>query len=72
MKEFTEQQVDDIIKLKFGRLVTAKPKVAYVSDAKLAKIFKCSAAQIRRLYMNRFEKIAMKEKPLLEQMEHAR
>ena len=27
-----------MIKLKFGILVTAKPKIAYVSDAKLAKI----------------------------------
>ena len=57
-----------MIRLKFGSLVTAKPKVAYVSDAKLAKIYKCSAQHIRELYMGRFHKIALKGKPLLEQM----
>ena len=50
----------------------AKPKVAYVSDAKLAKIYKCSAVHIRNQYMGRFHKIALKSKSLLEQMEHAR
>ena len=42
-KPLTEAKVDDLIRLKWGSLVTAKPKVAYVSDAKLAKIYKCSA-----------------------------
>ena len=42
-KPLTEAKVDDLIKLKFGSLVTEKPAVAYVSDAKLAKIYKCSA-----------------------------
>ena len=32
MKSFTEQQIDDIIKLKFGKLVTTPGHRAYVSD----------------------------------------
>ena len=69
---FTEAKVDSLIRLKFGTLVESKPKVAYVSDAVLAKIFKCTAEHIRHQYMGRFHKIAIKGKPLLEQMEHAR
>ena len=65
-KPLTEAQVDDLIRLKWGSLVTARPKVAYVSDAKLAKIYKCSAQHIRDLYMGRFHKIALKGKSLME------
>ena len=57
-----------MIRLKYGSLVIAKPKIAYVSDAKLAKIYKCSAQHIRKQYTTRFYKIALKSKPLLEQM----
>ena len=61
-----------MIRLKFGSLVKEKPMVAYVSDAKLAKIFKCTAQHIRHQYMGRFNKIALRGKSLLEQMEQAR
>ena len=44
MKEFTEQQVDDIIKLKFGRLVTEIQRRSYVRDSILGKLFKVSAS----------------------------
>ena len=66
MKEFTEAQVDDIIKLKFGQLVSAKAPTAYISDAVLAKIYKCSPTKIRQLYMTRFAKTQLKDKSLIE------
>ena len=51
MKEFTEEQVDAIIKLKWGRLVTEPSGPTYVANAALAKVFKVSATMIRQLYM---------------------
>ena len=68
MKTFTEAQVDDIIRLKFGRLVTELQHRSYVSDALLGKLFKVSSSQIRRQYTARFEKIRVSKLPLLEQM----
>ena len=55
VKQFTEQQVDDLIKLKFGRLVTSAKNVQYVSNATLGKIFGISASKVRQLYANRFK-----------------
>ena len=72
MKHYTEAQVDHIIKIKFGELVGAKPPRSYMSDAVLARIYKCSPSQIRRLYMSRFKKLQMKDQPLLEQLSYAR
>ena len=46
-KPFSEAKIDDLIKLKWGSLVAEKPKIAFVSDAKLAKIYKCSTEHIR-------------------------
>ena len=51
MKQFSEQQVDDIIKLKFGKLVDAPGHTSYVSNKILGKIFGVSGSQIRRLYL---------------------
>ena len=39
MKLWTENQVDDIIKLKFGKLVTESGHQAYVSNKILGMIF---------------------------------
>ena len=44
MKDFTEQQVDDLIKLKFSRLVESKEHTSYVSNRVLAKIFGVSGS----------------------------
>ena len=65
MKTFTEQQVDDLIKLKFGKLVTTPRHTSYASDRILGKIFGVSGSQIRRLYRARFDKISAKSQPLL-------
>ena len=56
MKHFTEQQVDDILKLKFGAVVTSYPSTSYVSNSVLGKIFNVSGSMIRQLYLKRFEK----------------
>ena len=54
MKEFTEAQVDDIVKLKYGRLVTHGHHTAYASNATLGRIFKVSGSRIRQLCLERF------------------
>ena len=46
-KDFTEKQVDDIIKLKFGRMVASANNKQYASNATLGNIFGVSAAKIR-------------------------
>ena len=68
MKAFSEQQIDDLIKLKFGRLVTEAGSPAFVSNKDLAKLFKVSESQIRRLYLERFRRNQMQKAPLLQQM----
>ena len=57
MKVISEQQVDDIIKIKFGRLVEEAGHTSYVSNRVLGKIFKMSNEQIRQIYLKRFQKI---------------
>ena len=71
MKQFTEEQVDAIIKLKWGRLVTEGAGPTYTSNAALGKIFKVSASKIRQLYMTRFESGRRKSLPLMEQLRMA-
>ena len=46
MKQFTNEQVDDIIKLKFGSLVVAENSKSYVSNKILGKLFKVSGTKI--------------------------
>ena len=69
VKHFTEAQVDDIIRLKFGRLVTTADHQQYASNATLGRIFGVSGSLIRRLYTARFQKIRDKELPFLQQFE---
>ena len=57
MKLFTDSMIDDLIKLKFGKLVDEPGHTQYVSNAVLGKVFGVSASQIRKLYMSRFEEI---------------
>ena len=39
MKIFTENQIDDLLKLKFGKVVSEPGHLAYVSNETLGKIF---------------------------------
>ena len=69
MKEFSDQQVDDILRLKYGRLVSEANHAAYATNATLGKIFKVSGGKIRQLCQERFEKARQKSLPLQEQMQ---
>ena len=51
MKIFSEQQVDDLIKLKFSKLVHDRGHPSYVSNDLLGKLFKVSGCKIRSLYL---------------------
>ena len=66
MKTYSEQQVDDMIKLKFGQLVTTPHHRSYASNKLLGKLFGCSGSKIRQLYMAKFETIKMKQQPLID------
>ena len=39
MKVFSEQQIDDLLKLKFGKIVIEPGHFSYVSNTVLGKIF---------------------------------
>ena len=54
MKHFTEAQVEDIVKLKYGQLVRHHNHISYVSNRVLGKIFGVSGSQIRQLYLAYF------------------
>ena len=68
MKEFTAQQVEDIIKLKFGKLVTSVDNPSFVSNRVLGQIYGDSGQKIRELYLSRFDKDRQKSLPLSERM----
>ena len=55
MKKLTETQVDDLLKLRFGKLVTEPGHTAYVSNAVLGKIFGIPTSIVARLQRVRFE-----------------
>ena len=65
MKIFSEKQIDDLLKLKFGKIVTEPGHTAYVSNSVLGKIFNVSEKQIRHIYKSRFEKNRIKNLPIL-------
>ena len=65
VKKLTEKQVDDLIKLKFGSMVTSLPRKSYVADRVLGQIFGVSGSQVRRLYMERFDQHRHRQQPLI-------
>jgi len=67
VKFTTDPWVDDLIKLKFGKMVTSADHVQYASNKTLGEIFGVSATKIRELYMGRFQAIQDKELPFLQQ-----
>ena len=54
MKEFTNQQIEDIIKLKFGKMVTSANNTTYISNRVLGKLYGVSGSKIRQLYLTHF------------------
>ena len=71
MKIFTEQQIDDMIKLRYGRLVDGAHHPTLTSNAAIGKVFKVSGTKIRQLYMGRFEKLRRLNEPLLRRLQRA-
>ena len=55
MKGLTEEQVDDLLKLRLGKVVTKPGHTAYLSNAVLAKIFEVPASTIAWLQQVLFE-----------------
>ena len=68
MKSLTESQVDDLIKIKFGQLVTAPGHTAYVSNKVLAKIFQISEHSISNIIRARYERHRRKNMSFLQQL----
>ena len=68
MKNFTEEQVDTMIKLRYGALVDNYDAPSHVPFWKLGKIFKCSGTLVRRMIQTKFKAVERKKLPLIEQM----
>ena len=60
MKEISEAVVDDILRLKYGKVVEDGNHTAYATNATLGKIFKVSSSRIQKLCSQRFEKNTLK------------
>ena len=54
VKQFTDAQVDAIIRMKFGRIITSHFNTSFVSNKQLGRLVRCSASKIRELYLRRF------------------
>ena len=62
-RDFTEQDVDTIILLKWREMVDSQFHRAYMTNAALGRLFKCSAQSIRQAYISRFEAKAVQVEP---------
>ena len=68
MKEYSELQVDAMIKLRYGSLVTDPDHPSFASFKLLGQLFKCSGALVRQLLFARFEKLRRQNLPLIEKL----
>ena len=68
MKKVSEEQVDDMLKLKFGRVVEETGHTAYVSNKTLGKVFKMSEHKIAGLLRVRFAKQRYKKLSLMQKL----
>ena len=55
MKDITKEQVEDILKLRYGKVVDSAKNTAYASYKTLARIFNMSRSKIYHLCQKRFE-----------------
>ena len=72
MKEFTKEMVDDIIRIRYGQMVSSARHVSFISCKDLGKVFKVSGAKIYQLCQQRFEKERQKKLPFLQQLQLVR
>ena len=68
MKEFSKAQVDDIVKLRWGKLISNPKQTAFASYKTIGKIFGVSGSKIYQLCQQRFKEVKAKALPLLERL----
>ena len=68
MKYFTPGQVDDIIKMRYGKLVDSANHTAYATYKKLGKVFGASGSKIYHLCKIRFDKKHQEQLPFLQRL----
>ena len=54
LQHITMEQVDEMIKIKFGRLVTDCNHTAFVSNDVIGKLYGIDGSSVRRLYIKWF------------------
>ena len=55
--KITNEDVDNMIFIKWGKTVLSSNNPAFVSNAVIGKIFGIDGSSVRRLYMKRFEQL---------------
>ena len=68
MKQLSEERIDDLLKLKFGKLVTDPGNNAFVSNKTLSKIFRISEHRITYIIRKRFEMNKQKNLPFVKKL----
>ena len=66
MKLFSDQQVDDMVKLRFGKDVKDPGQPTLTTYKAIGKVFGISSCQARKLILSQFEKASRKKLPLVE------
>ena len=66
MKHLPEKRIEDMIRLRYGRLVTEPGHTAYVTYKVLSHIFQVSQSWIHKACQAWFLKAKSKELPLLQ------
>ena len=61
MKEYSEEQVSAMVRLRYGRQVDSPNNTAFATYKTLGEIFGCSSSQIRKLCFERFEKLRVEK-----------
>jgi hypothetical protein len=56
-KNITQEQVESMIRMKFGALVRSADHPSYVSNQALGKMLRVSASHVRHLYMRYFDEL---------------
>ena len=55
--KITNEDVDNMIFIKWGKSVSSSNNPSFVSNAVIGKIFGIDGSSVRRLYMKRFEQL---------------
>ena len=68
MKTYTPEQVNDMIKLRYGCMVDNINVKSYTSFVAIGKVFACSDMHVRNLILKKFDQDKQNQLPLIEQM----